>query len=278
MRTKLALLAAVILGILAAIGVQRIISQKEQEFAEKGRRVRIAVARETLNVGDILQGSKVGGLEVEEAAVTDMHILFDQVKPYLGQTLTRKVPANNCLMKIYFIAAPEREEFSVKKVDRDMRAVTIGTDQIAGVAGLITPGSRVDVLGTFRVAGRGPESTATVVTKVLARNVQVIAVDNRTDVRIPLRPGRGGEADRGYSSITLHVNPLEASLMTFAQGAGKLSFTLRNLDDRSMEPVPDITLSEFDNLIADADRRRVQSIQKSPGATLPPVPPAPRQP
>ena len=278
MRTKLALLAAVVLGILAAIGVQKIISEKEREVAEKTRRVRIAIARETLNVGDLLQGSKVGGLDVEEAAVTDMHILFDQVKPYLGQTVMRKVPANNCLMKTYFIAAPEREEFSVKKVDRDMRAVTVGTDQVAGVAGLITPGSRVDVIGTFRVAGRGPETTATVVTKVIARNVQVLAVDNRTDARVPLRPGRGGDADRGYSSITLHVNPLEASLLTFAQSNGKIAFTLRNLDDRTMEPVPDITLPEFDNLVAEADRRRAQSIQKTPTGPVPPVPPTPRQP
>jgi pilus assembly protein CpaB len=274
MRTKLALLAAIILGFLAAIGVRSYVERKKIEVEGVGKRVGITVARESLNAGDVVREHMLKRLDVDAGAVTDMHILYDQRKSWLGQGLTRKVRANHALMKDHFMP-PETWEPPSRKVDRGMRFVTLGTDQIAGVAGLITPGSRVDILGTFRVRGRGPESAGTVVTKLIARNVEVMALDNRTDLRAPVRGGRRGapQMSGGYSSLTLHVTALEAAILTFAQATGKISFTLRNIQDDYGREVPDITLSEFDALVAEAARLRAQ---KSKAARTPgPAPPRP---
>jgi len=271
MRTKLALLAAIILGFLAAIGVRHYVEQQRTRFDEMATRVAIAVAREGLNPGDILREHMLKPLQVEVGAITDNHILYDQRKSWLGQKLTKKVRAEHAIMKDDFLA-PEVQSEAHRKIDTGMRAVTIGTDQIAGVAGLIVPGSRVDVLGSFRVQARNTEGGGSVVLKVIARNVEVLAIDNRTELSAPLRGGRG-QYDRGYSSITLHVTPLEASLLTFAQNTAKISFTLRHAeDDQGKGEDRDITMSEFDALVAEAARRRAQMNLTPKVAPTPAVP------
>jgi len=270
MRTKLALVAALVLGFLAAIGVRSYVEQRRADFEGKATRVAIAIACENLNVGDVLRETSVKDLPVEVGAVTDMHILYDQRQPWLGQKLSRKVKADHAIMKNYFIA-PDTTDVGKSEIDTGMRAVTIGTDQIAGVAGLITPGSHVDILGTFRVPGRGPDSAATIVTKAVARNVQVLAVDNRTGLALPVRGGqRVGRIESGYSSVTLHVTPLEASVLTFAQGSGKLTFTLRHATDPyDRDSPPDITFAELDALLGEIARQRARMSQP---ATTPGTP------
>jgi pilus assembly protein CpaB len=260
MRTRLALLAAIVLGIVAAVGVKHYLTRKDIEYEKKGVRVGIAVAREKLKAGDVLRDGAIARKEVDKAAVTDMHILYDQRKNWLGQKLTRQIGTGQAVLATYFVRQPESEEFTRRKIRRRWRAMTIGTDQIAGVAGLITPGSRVDLLGTFRDRGVGPSAEQTVVTRVLARNVEVLAVDNRSNLRLAAARGRLGAMDQGYSSVTLHVNPLEAALLTYAQATGKITFVLRHGDETTSgeDDVEPVTHQMFLELLHRAEQRRIR--------------------
>ncbi|NQT54321.1 Flp pilus assembly protein CpaB [bacterium] len=259
MRTRLALLAAVVLGILAAIGVRMYLTQADSRYEKLATRVGIAVARQTLNKAAFLKDSDVRKVDVDVQAIREDHILYDQRRRWLGQKLTRRVRAGQPIFQSDFLVELAATSKADDKIDTRMRAITIGTDQISGVAGLITPNSRIDILGTFRVPGRGPESAVTVVTKVVARNVQVIAVDHRTDLRIPVQAGRrNASLDYGYSSVTVHATPLEASLLTFVQQTGKVSFTLRNTGDHNVDPrrPADITMTQLDDLIVESEQSR----------------------
>ena len=271
MRTKLALLAAIVLGFLAAIGVRHYVVQRDAELRGGVARVGIAVARVKINPGDTLREHMLKPQSVEAVAVTDMHVLYDQRSNVLGRKLTRKILTDHAIMQTDFLAPPDTGGSAPGKIDPGMRAVTIGTDQIAGVAGLIAPGSRVDVLGTFRIPGRGVDSAATVMLKVVARNIEVLAIDNRLETGFAATGGRRPtQYDRGYSSVTLLVYPLEASLLTFAQSAGKLSFTLRRTEDGyGKESIPDITLQELDALIASTSRQRAEKDQIPKPPTTP---------
>ncbi|HUT36471.1 MAG TPA: Flp pilus assembly protein CpaB [Planctomycetota bacterium] len=272
MRTKLALLAAVILGFLAAIGVRHYVEQKESEIKGKAQRVAIIVAREDIMRGSLLRDHMLKAVEVEEIAVSAMHILYTQAKGYIGTPLARRVKAGEPLMKTDFIVESPIGEASASAIESGWRAITIGVDQISGVGGLITPKSRVDIFGTFREQAGGPNVAASVVTRVVARNVEVIAVDNRTALSLPARgPGRTLQTDRGYSSITLHVTTLEAVLLTFAQGAGKLSCALRRTEDVQVkESTPEVTQSQLNEIIAAAARQREMLTQQRSKATTPP--------
>jgi pilus assembly protein CpaB len=275
MRTRLALLAAVVLGILAAIGVRMYVTQVDKTYEERAKRVGIAVARQNLTRGSFVKDSDLKRVDVDVQAIREDHIIYDERQRWLGQKITRRVVAGQPVFQSDFLVETSLESPAAEKIDPRWRAVTIGTDQIAGVAGLLTPNCRVDILGTFRVPGRGPEAAVTVVTKVIARNVQVLAVDHRTDVRIPVGPGRRGDTpDYGYSSITLHVTPLEACLLTFAQQSSKVSFVLRNSGDQEVDPrrPTDITMTQLDEVVVEAEQGRREA---TTGARPRPLTPAP---
>ncbi len=261
MRTKLALLAAVILGFLAAIGVRSYVEQKESEIRGKGRRVAIASARVDIMRGTPLRKDMINSVEIDHEGVCRMHIPMSEIDRFMGTPLSGKVQAGEPLMRLDFVdtGAGESAGFRIRA---GWRAVTIGVNQISGVGGLIAPNSRVDILGTFREGGGGPNVAASVVTRVVARNVEVIAVDNRTELTLPVRAGgRAPQADRGYSSITLLVTPLEASLLTFAQGAGNLSCVLRQ--DVQMEKgiLPVVTQPSLPEMIEAAGSERERKTQ-----------------
>ena len=61
--------------------------------------------------------------------------------------------------------------------------------------------------------------------------------------------------------MTVHVLPLEASLLTFAQQTGKISFALRNLEDSGAPDVPPVTIAQWDAMVAEARRQREQRLK-----------------
>jgi pilus assembly protein CpaB len=218
--------------------------------------------------GTALTRQMIKPLEAEEPTTTGMNIFFDQHRRWLGAPLARDVKPDEPLLISDFLSGPTP---SSQFVEEGWRAVTIGVDQISGVAGLVTPGARVDILYTFREVTRGPEALAPVVTQVIAQNIEVLAVDNRTDVSAPIRPGtRAPQVERGYSSITLLVTPLEASLLTFTQGSGKLSLALRRTGDNRSEGINPIDQSRLRELITKAAAQREQLTTRPEKATTQP--------
>ena len=269
MGTKIALVAAIVLGILAAVGVRMYLERTKTDIIGGEKRVTIAVARQTLNKAQELKDSDIRSVDVQATAVTDQHILYDQRKRYLNQPLNRKVTAGRPIMKNYLLAADaDFPDTSIR--GENMRAMTLGTDQISGVAGLISPGNRVDIIGTFRVpaagTGGGAQASTKTETKVIARSVEILAVDNRTSNRVPVHAGRrGAQLDSGYSSVTVLVTPQEALVLTFAQNTGKISFAMRRSGDTAMtETRPALVdMQGLDQAIGAADEIRYKNAKKA---------------
>jgi hypothetical protein len=100
-----------------------------------------------------------------------------------------------------------------------MRAFTISAPGVAsGVAGLIQPGNKVDVLMTSQ-GDKGPLSTT------LMEDVEILAVDPRIDGPAENR------ADRNQlTSVTLLVTPQQTSILALAQDKGRLHLSLRGAE------------------------------------------------
>jgi pilus assembly protein CpaB len=96
------------------------------------------------------------------------------------------------------------------------RAFTIRIDAVSGVAGFISPGDRVDIMMTRNTQG-GLESV------VILKGIQVIAVDHETNQQAN-RP-------KVARTATVEVTPTQAQKLALAQQLGRLSLTLRALED-----------------------------------------------
>ncbi len=108
-----------------------------------------------------------------------------------------------------------------------MRAVPVRVNDVIGVSGWVTPGTRVDVLLTGNSSGASEQQTTTVL-----ENVAVIANGKN------LERTSAGEPQTS-TVITLLVSPDDAQKLTLASTQGKIQLALRNpLDTRQQELAP----------------------------------------
>jgi pilus assembly protein CpaB len=118
-----------------------------------------------------------------------------------------------------------------------MRACTIQASLASGVAGLILPGNRVDVLMSMTNMGNTSDTTGGGSTMTLLQNVEILAVDQQMDAP------RDNKTDAKLQSVTLLVTPDQAARLELGQEKGRLHLTLRNPNDGKEAATKPATLS-----------------------------------
>jgi pilus assembly protein CpaB len=130
-----------------------------------------------------------------------------------------------------------------------MRAVTIRTDEIAGVGGFVTPGDRVDVVLT-RDAGEIQEvaknaqgaSGSTVTSEIVVSDAKVLSVGQGADER--------QTAPQIANSVTIEVTTEGAQKVALARTVGTLSFSLRSSSEGGDGKNGVTTISSFGGSVA----------------------------
>lgn len=235
MKTKVAFAAALILAVAAVIGTRHIILSYQREIGSQ--QVRMVFASKNLAAGDVIMDGDVIRQSVGGKSARVGDIDESRLGDILGRKLVRPVAAGNVLNEADFYKSRVEIDFP-SEVPLNYRAVTIPVDQVAGVAGLIKPRDRVDVMATIAVTASTPGGTrSSMETLTILENVTVLAIDNRTAeyANIPERLRREGRAT--YTSVTLSVSPQEARIVTLAQAMaqGMLTLALRNPADNSSD-------------------------------------------
>ncbi|OJU09593.1 MAG: Flp pilus assembly protein CpaB [Caulobacterales bacterium 68-7] len=112
-----------------------------------------------------------------------------------------------------------------------MRAISVRSNEVAGVGGFVLPGDRVDVLVTRQI------DQTNAVTNVLAQNVRVLGVDQSDDL----------EADKPVvaKAVTVEVSPDEAAAISLAQNVGSVTLSLRQLSDDAPLARKSMSVSEL---------------------------------
>lgn len=219
----------VILGVAVAGGAYYMLQQHlEQQRAMSARQdpgievVRIIVASKRLEYGHrITSASTPGTLSwvdwpksaLPKGAFTDVEDLMgpDGTPPRI---VLRTVEAGEPLLasKISGFGGSARV---ATRVSEGMRAFAIPINAISGVAGLVNPGDRVDILLIRKIRG---QQTATVILK----SILVIAVDQSSNTE--------RDRNRVGSTATVEVSPTQAQQLAVAQTVGRLTLTLRGIE------------------------------------------------
>ena len=150
-----------------------------------------------------------------------------------------------------------------------MRAVTVRVTDVAGVAGFVLPGLRVDVLVTGRLPSSDTSMTATVLQNLLVLSAgQTIQPD-----------GRGQAINT--PTVTLLATPEQAETLTLAGNQGSIQLVLRNGSDQTIEKTPGSGMAELFGgrskpvAVAAAPRPRPQPKPVVVAPVPPPPPPPP---
>jgi len=119
------------------------------------------------------------------------------------------------------------------KIPQGMRAVTLRSDEVVGVAGFLIPGSHVDVLVTYHTFDSPEPITATVL-----QNVVAIAAGHE------VQPDPAGKPS-DVTVVTLLLSPEDVERAVLASAQGQIHFVLRSgADQTTSGPMP-VRLSQL---------------------------------
>ncbi|WP_366554398.1 Flp pilus assembly protein CpaB [Aquibaculum sediminis] len=230
-----ALLAA---GGTAYVGQQWLASQQAQSVAdatqpqvEATRYVQIMAAAEDLPTGTVLRESHILWQDWPEDAPALNYYRQDEVEleELLGAVLRSPVSAGEPVSRTRLVQQGERG-FLAAILTPGMRAVSVPVNATTGIAGLVMPGDRVDLMlshaydpmaGDSRGAGRAA-------TTVLG-DLRVLAIDQRVD-------HQAGEPFVA-KNVTLEVTAKQAEALAVANDLGVLTLALRAIGEES-DPLP----------------------------------------
>ncbi len=264
MAKKKLLVAAIVVGLFAAFLVYLYAQQLQEEKDELTADQRpVIVAATDIPAGQPLNEEAVTTEDVPEQFLPGNPLLASDINIYLGQPVSEDIAAGDMILTSDFAVSEVARTLS-GRIPTGERAMTTPVDAISGVGGLLQPGDRVDILGTFPVGqedelipeASGGESIG-YVTMSLLQNVTLLAVGH--DISDAYEQG-GHIRSGGYGHVTMSMTPEEAELMIVAQTRGELTLLLRNREDLDTVPVTRRTLREVLEELDVINRQRKERV------------------
>jgi pilus assembly protein CpaB len=203
MKTSGLAAAAIIAGMLAAVGCHLYLSGCERYLQSAHEPCELLVARRT-----IAEGEKLGREDVEvarlarrlvpvRALTTADLVLLD------GAHARREVVAGSPICATDLVEAGRA--MLARRIAPSRRAMTVPVSRVTSVAHMIAPGDRVDILVAGRRDALEPVSSSATqsrLVEVVLENAEVLAVGSDLDPNI--------DPPRDYDSVTIHVTTAEA--------------------------------------------------------------------
>ncbi len=131
------------------------------------------------------------------------------------------------------VSAPGAGTGLAGRIPDGMRAIALRTDEVIGVAGFLVPGSRLDVLCTYR-SDRSPEP----ITVTVLQNAEVLAAGHQT------QPDPDGKP-QSVTVVTLLLTPQDAERAALASTQGTIHFVMRSGSDEKVTNNPPVLLSSL---------------------------------
>ena len=215
---------AALVGIVAVIMANSYLSGVEKQeitAAEDGRLVQIAVARVPLEYGATLSSENIRmvswpSTSVPVGAFQSLKGLYGAAEP---RVVLRPIEVGEPILPGKITGFGGRASLS-ELIETDMRAVAVRINDVAGVAGFVLPGDRVDVLVTREPKLDGEVGEAESITDIVLQNIRVVAVDQRPSEK-PTEPAVA-------KTVTLSVDQEGAQKLALGGQVGTISLALRN--------------------------------------------------
>jgi pilus assembly protein CpaB len=161
---------------------------------------------------------------------------FTTTQPLVGRMVLYPLAAGEPILERQ-MSAPGAGTGLTVKIPDGMRAISLRTDEIVGVAGFLAPGTHVDVLATLHLANVPDPVNATVL-----QDAQVLAIGQKTE------PDPDGKPITA-TVVTLLVSPEDAEKVDLASNQGTVHFVLRNGGDREEVKGAPVLLSQLSGIL-----------------------------
>ena len=219
MQLKWRVLAAAVAGLVAMF----LLYEREKDLERRafgGQRIPVLIAKSGIKAGARIQEKDVETMDVPEVYLHPQSIRASEAGQILGRQVALEVRQGQPIQWTDF-GSSERERAG-GAVPKGLRGTAISVNEFIGKSGLVSPGERVDVLGTF-----GGSDLRGSITATLLQNVPLIEINGN------------------IAMLALELE--EAEMVTFASTHGTVSLLLRNAEDLDVKK--DIAPKSFKSLI-----------------------------
>ena len=220
---------------------------------------------------DMPAGTRVGKSDVRMVTVLEREVprlALTDGKVAENRVLLFPVTTNEPLTSTKISTANGAEGLA-STIDPGKRAISVQINDQSGVAGLIQPRSKVDVLFTR------PGNMTEALTSTILEDITVLSIGRTTEVQTTVDPKTGattsvapGGTTTQNRAATLLLSPDESRKLELAKNQGKISLALRNPLDRShSEQLQTTTGESIDPYAFMRDRKKGRFIPR-PGVNI----------
>ena len=257
-RLRIAIIAAIFFGLIAAYGVYSFLrQQREATEALKSATQNVVVAAKEIPAGTNVTEKIIKEGLVKETSWPKASVppgSFYSTNQVVGKTVKTKVVAGEPILESKLVGEGVG---LATRLAAGYRAVAVKVDEVIGVSGFIAPDDRVDVIATLTPPGRGSQDEK--LSKIVLQNRRVLSVAQSVEQK----EGK----PQVVRSITLEVTPEEAEKLSLAVVDGHVILALRAIGDEAAKVTRGSTKRDLLALAAPSVPRR--KAERPPAA--PPV-------
>ena len=225
-RGTIFLIAAVVAGLIATFGIHRYVSVKTRVVQTPTRQVFIAAA--DIYPGMALTGTAVKAVTWPQEVIPPKSV--STLREIEGRVVKVPIPQGNPVL--FSMLAPEGTAAGLSGIlDDGKRALTVKVDEVAGVAGFIHPGDRVDVLMDLSLKGQSEHFS-----KTILHDIAVLSTGQ-------IWEQKGENKPMVVNTVTLELTPEEAEMLNLASNEGKIRLALRNRNNKTIAKTQGVTTS-----------------------------------
>ncbi len=250
--------------------------EKRAEYDKRyGSKKTVVIAKEDINEMETIDISKLEVIDrpvdfIEPSALSDPEEIT-------GQVASSPIKKGEQILQTKILRPGPFTGIS-RQVTPTKRAVTIPIDEMRGIAKLIRPGDRIDLIAALDV-GKGNDQKREI--KTILQDVVVLATGLRVVNNIPRLFELGEDqksinrinlnGDTNFTTITIEASPKEAQSLIYllSTAPSNLFVTLRNPNDRI--PVVGLGSATIDTVLGRPTREEIADDVRKP-ASPPPLP------
>jgi pilus assembly protein CpaB len=224
MNSKRIALALVLSLAIAGVVSYAFYSRIRAQQAATCTTMKVVAATKMLSAGSPISADSVA--LIDWPASTPLSGAFTKLEEVIGRSVIYPIDQHQPILEHDVALAGSGIGLTVK-IPEGMRAVSVRSNDVVGVAGFLYPGSHVDVLVTSKV-----ENSPTPLTQTILPNVEVLVAGQK------IEPDPTGKPET-VNVVTLLLKPEDGEKLVLAATQGQIQFVLRNgADQKSPETKP----------------------------------------
>ncbi|MCL4440413.1 MAG: Flp pilus assembly protein CpaB [Firmicutes bacterium] len=229
-KVNIILIVAVIFGLLAAWGTYQYLKYLEKTYKSSGNFVNVAIAKVKIPAREVINEQMVEFTEMPSNYVNPTAL--GSPGEVLGKITKSEIYPGEQIIKNKIASTNDPGEGLAMMVEPGRRAMTVAVNDVTGIAGMLRPGDKVDVLGTV-VVGKDT------ITSTIVQNIKILAVNRAT------ANSSNDNKQPQTGTLTLSLSPYEAQHVTLASEKGTIRVLLRTPADTEKVNVPSTNINHL---------------------------------